>query len=300
MKAKKNEWIEVRLEVDEELRESVSNRLFEIGAEGVSEIKDKGVDLYQVYFPKNLESEVIAQLKDYQTALKALFPKNKEITFQIFEVPEDNWSDKYKEFYKAQKLTQLFFLKPAWDKETLVPHGMIPIVMDPGQAFGTGLHPSTRMCVHMLEHSVRVYRFPEKLKVIDVGTGTGILAMIASHLGVGSIDAIDNDEDAVITAKENLDLNNCSTVRISDKPLGSYTEKFDIIVSNILLDTHRLLAADYARLLKDGGELILSGLLAYQKRELESFLLPLGFVPIGACNFQEWAAFSYTCRPQSK
>lgn len=297
---KTKEWIEVRLEVDEELRESVSNRLFEIGAEGVSEIKDKGVDLYQVYFPKALEAEVISQLKEYQTALKSLFPQNKEITFQILEVPEDNWSDKYKEFYKAQKLTQLFYLKPAWDKETKVPQGMIPIVMDPGQAFGTGLHPSTRMCVHMLEHSVRVYRFPEKLRMIDVGTGTGILAMVAKHLGINNIDAIDNDEDAVITAKENLLLNNCPEVKISDKPLSEYKPYYDIIVSNILLDTHRLLAPEYARLLKEGGELILSGLLAYQKRELESFLLPLGFVPMGACNFQEWAAYSYTCRPQAK
>jgi len=296
---KTTEWIEVRLEVDEELRESVSNRLFEIGAEGVSEIKDKGVDLYQVYFPKNLEKEVVAQLEEYKSALKALFPNNQEIKFKILEVPGDNWSDKYKEFYKAQKLTQLFYLKPAWDKETQVPHGMIPIIMDPGQAFGTGLHPSTRMCVHMLEHSVRVYRLPEKLKIIDVGTGTGILAMVACHLGVGSVSAIDNDEDAVITAKENLELNGCSQVNISDKPLSEFNQKFDIIVSNILLETHRLLAPEYARLLSDGGELILSGLLAYQKRELESFLLPLGFVSMGACNFQEWAAYSYTCRPKS-
>lgn len=293
---KKIEWIEVRLDVEEALRDAVSNRLFEIGAQGVSEIKDKGVDLYQAFFPKEEEKKVRTELNTYQESLAKLFPEKKKISFQILEVPEDNWSEKYKEFYKAQKLTNLFFLKPAWDKETQVPQGMIPIVMDPGQAFGTGLHPSTRMCIHMIEQSVGVFRFPEKLRVIDVGTGTGILAMVAKHMGVGHIEAIDNDADAVKTAKENIALNKCDGILVSDKPFGSYQEKFDIIVSNILLETHRLLAKDYARLLKDGGELILSGLLGYQKGELESLMLPLGFVPIGSCHFQEWGAYRFTCR----
>ncbi len=296
-KTNEKKWIEVRLDVENDLRDAVSNRLFEIGAEGVCEFKEHGKDFYQAFFPEDLKETVVSQLTRYQASLKTLFPAKAEISFQVLEVPEDNWSEKYKEFYKAQKLTHLFFLKPAWDQETQVPNGMIPLIMDPGQAFGTGLHPSTRMCVHLLEQAIKAYRFPEKLRMIDVGTGTGILAMVAKHLHVESVDAVDNDPVAVETAIENFELNGCKGINVSDKDFSTYTEQFDIIVSNILLETHRLLAADYARLLKDGGQLILSGLLAYQKNDLESFLFPLGFVPMGSCNFQEWGAYSYTCRP---
>lgn len=282
---------------DEGQKEALSNFLLEIGAEGVSETVDKGISQgLAAFFAEGERDSADPQIQLYLTELAKLFPGTPAIKVEWEPVYEEDWAEKYKEFYKAQKLTHRFFLKPAWDKETKVPSDMWPIILDPGQAFGTGLHATTKLSIHLLEDAAFFYPSVKHIRVMDVGTGTGILAMAAKHLGFGHISAIDNDPPSVEVARENLAMNGCASVELSGKPFAEFKEPFDVIVSNILLETHLLLAKEYGRLVVPGGQLILSGLLGGQRAYLEEAILPQGFVPLVSYHLQEWAAFSYVRR----
>jgi ribosomal protein L11 methyltransferase len=295
------EWFQIKVFVtDESLKEALSSFFFDLGAEGVSETIDKGVSQgICACFPKEQETELKGQINAYLESLKEGFSNANNLTWTFTWVPEDNWSEKYKEFYQAQKLTERFFLRPQWDLKTAIPTDMFPIILDPGQAFGTGLHPSTKLSMKLIEDAAGLYPNLQDLNILDVGTGTGILAIAANHLGFGSVIAIDNDEDAVRVARENLVINQAEKVNVSGTSISSLSGSFDLIVSNILLETHLLLAKDYSRLLKTGGLLILSGLLGGQLKQVESVLKPQGFVPQQKYLYQEWAATSYCLRVKS-
>jgi ribosomal protein L11 methyltransferase len=294
------QWFEINLNVPEALKESVVNRLFELGAEGVSEGDSlEGSETIRAFFAERHRSKVDAELKTYLESVAEIFPELPPVRSQTLPVESDNWAERYKEFYVPQKLTRLFFLKPAWDSGVAVPDGMVPIVMEPGQAFGTGLHPSTRLCMRMLERAIDLHPVVSRIRLIDVGTGTGILAIVAAKLGVGEVTAIDNDAVAVATARENLAKNDCERVELSETPLSRFRGPFDVIVSNILLETHKQLVDDYRRLLAPGGQLILSGLLAHQKAELLETFRPLGFTLDGTESLQEWMALSLMRRDET-
>jgi|LakMenEpi03Aug12_release.lakeMendotaPanAssembly.Ray.scaffolds.fasta_scaffold339315_1 ribosomal protein L11 methyltransferase len=292
------EWFQIKVFVDDEaIKEAVSSRFFDLGAEGVSETVDKGISQgISACFPVEKETELKREVVLFFEGLKEVFPNLSDLKWEFSRLAKDNWAEKYKEFYKAQKLTDRFFLKPKWDEQTVVPQEMFPIILDPGQAFGTGLHQSTRLSMKFIEEVASFFPALNQTKLLDVGTGTGILAIVASKLGFGQITAIDNDSDAVRVAQENLEFNGCSQVKISGTDLSEIAPAFDVVVSNILLETHFLLAPNYKRLLAPGGHLILAGLLGGQLPELERALKPLGFVLQQKCHLQEWAAYCFTVR----
>jgi len=287
-------WFELILSVPEPLRESVVNRLFELGAEGVKEEDSLTPPRVTGFFQETQRSHVSVEMGPYLDSLSDLFPGLPRVRMEFRELAQENWSDRYKEFYKAQKLTSLFFLKPAWDKNTEVPSHMIPIVLEPGQAFGTGLHATTRLCISLIQVAVELYARPAMIRLLDVGTGTGILAIVAAKLHVGQVIGIDNDPIATEAARENIILNEVPQIEISDLLLDKISGPFDVIVSNILLETHRELVAHYARLIKPGGQLILSGVLGNQKRQLVDAMKAYGLVEEFSDTLQEWAAVSFS------
>lgn len=292
------EWFQIQVFVSEEsLKEAISSHLFDLGATGVSETIDKGISEGLIAcFPKDRQTDIQEQVSRYLLSLKEIFPNVGDLDVKFLPLVNDNWAEKYKEFYKAQKLTSRFFLKPKWDGETAVPKDMFSIVLDPGQAFGTGLHPSTRLSMKLIEDSADLHPSLSTLRLLDVGTGTGILSIVAHKLGFGYVEAIDNDEDAVRVARENLELNDSKKVVVSSKPISEIQPSFDLIVSNILLETHRELRTSYERLLTPGGILILAGLLGGQTQEIVDLLNQQKFVLQQKYLYQEWVALSFTRR----
>jgi len=292
------EWIQIQIQVtDESLKEALSSFLFDLGAGGVSETVDRGVSKgICACFPKNQEQEICEKLTSYLEALKPLSPSFPKIEWKLTEVPQDNWAEKYKEFYKAQKLTNRFFLRPQWDQQTAIPSDMFPLILDPGQAFGTGLHQSTKLSMKLIEDTAALYSDVSPLQILDVGTGTGILSIVASKIGFQQVTAIDNDPDAIRVAQENFVTNGTQSILLSPEAIQSLKPAFDVIVSNILLETHLELASEYRRLLKPGGILILAGLLGGQIELLQKHIFSLGFVSLQKSLLQEWAAASYTLR----
>lgn len=290
-------WHEFKVSVTPALKEIIIEKLFELGAEAVNENVDTP-NVVQAYFPAEKSSEAEKKIYEVWGDYQSLYGKVPDLFLRITEVPDDNWSESYKKYYYAQFLTDLFFLRPKWDIETPIPKGTIPIIMDPGQAFGTGLHPSTRLCLRTLQSQILDNSRRDQIQCIDVGTGSGILALAAFHLGVKKVVAIDNDPIAVQVAKENFELNNVDSIEVSDIALSNIKGSYEFIISNILLETHRVLASEYSRLIAPGGLLLLSGLLGYQRQEVLEIMRSNDFVNIESRNYQEWASFLFVKRKQ--
>jgi ribosomal protein L11 methyltransferase len=282
-------WFELQLKLHDSLREPVINRLFELGAEGVDESKET----VRAFFDEGSRDRVTGEMELFLTSLAEMYPQVPRAAIVTEAVVPENWAERYKEFYHAQKLTHLFYLTPAWQKDAEIPDGMIPIVMEPGQAFGTGLHASTTLAMSLLEHTIEQYAEPRKLRLVDIGTGTGILAIAASKLGIAAIEATDIDPIAVTTAAENFALNGCSEIKPVTTETRSLKGPFDVILSNILLETHKQLASDYFRLLAPGGHIVLSGLLGPQRNEIIDVMTSQGFIADGDESLQEWTALVF-------
>ncbi|GIV67235.1 50S ribosomal protein L11 methyltransferase [Caldilinea sp.] len=186
---------------------------------------------------------------------------------QIRTLHEEDWAHAWKRFYKPLRVGGRILLKPSWESVEAAPEDIV-IELDPGMAFGTGLHPSTRLCIAALEEHVR----PGDA-VLDLGTGSGVLAIAAYKLGAASVLATDIDPIAVNVARENalrngvpLDATPGVTVQAGSVPEGM-ANRFDVIVANILAEVLvKLFDGEYsypplAEPLKPGGALILAGII---------------------------------------
>jgi ribosomal protein L11 methyltransferase len=174
------------------------------------------------------------------------------------ELQEDDWAHAWKKFYTLQHISAHIVLKPSWLDYTAQSDEVV-IELDPGMAFGTGLHPTTRLCLAALEQ----YLTP-RMRVLDVGTGSGVLAIAAAKLGAKLVDARDIDPIAVETAGTNVEINHVTD--IVSVTSGSITTAdksgtFDLITANILAETIAELAPALAHHLAPAGILIASGIL---------------------------------------
>ncbi len=178
--------------------------------------------------------------------------------------PED-WAESWKAFFLPQHIGERIVIVPTWHEYAPQPQEVI-VRLDPGMAFGTGLHATTRLCLRALEHLVR-----PGMRVLDVGTGSGILAISAALLGAGPIDAVDSDPVAVEVARQNAALNRVSEsvtvahATLGDQPLPGVplhtAAHYDLLLANILAEIIANMAPAIARALSSGGIYVTSGIL---------------------------------------
>ncbi len=206
-----------------------------------------------------------------------------EPTFRV--VAESDWANAWKEHYHVVHLGERFVIKPTWREYEAQPHEIV-VELDPGMAFGTGLHPTTQMCLAAIEK----YAAPE-LDLLDLGTGSGILAIGAALLGVKSIVAIDNDPLAVKAAMENAAMNHVQD-RIT-VGLGSLAEAaqqtYDLIIVNILARVIIALCEEgLGRVFRSGGRAILAGLIDTQEYGVREALAAQGLRVIDRLQEKDW------------
>lgn len=240
------------------------------------------------YFPLNpyAEKRKVAILSTFEEK----FAEREDIIYTIdfYEYDEEDYQNSWKKYLFPEKVSEKFVVKPTWREYTPEADELI-IELDPGRAFGTGSHPTTSLCLKLMEENIS-----EGDSVIDVGTGSGILMIAADRLGASEIYGTDIDELAVESAKENLELNNISEdkAKVYKGDLISVVEnkKFDIVVANILADVLLILLHDISKVVKPNGKIIFSGIIEDKcellRREVES----LGFTVEEIKADKEWRA----------
>lgn len=273
-----NAWQELTITVNREAEEAASNILIECGSQGVA-IDDSADYLGQVgkygelfpeveqvemvtitaYYPETADMTAITrQVNERMAELSDFGLQTGQVELTTQELVEEDWAENWKKYYEPARITHDLTIVPSWtDYEAQA--GEKIIKLDPGMAFGTGTHPTTKMSLFALE---QVLRGGET--VLDVGTGSGVLSIASSLLGAKDIYAYDLDDVAVRVAQENIDLNAGTEnihVAVGDL-LKGVDIKADVIVANILADILINLTEDAYRLVKDEGYLIMSGIIS--------------------------------------
>ena len=240
------------------------------------------------YFPLNIYAE--KRKKAILEKFSEVFNEREDIVYTVdfYEYDQEDYENSWKKYLYPEKVSERFVVKPTWREYT--PEGdELIIELDPGRAFGTGSHPTTSLCLKLMEEHIN-----EEDSVVDVGTGSGILMIAADRLGASEIYGVDIDELAVESAKENLNLNNIGEdkAHVFQGDLISVLKdkKFDVVVANILADVLMILIRDISRVVKKGGKIIFSGIIEDKceivKKEIES----LGFEVVEIKADKEWRA----------
>lgn len=232
--------------------------------------------------------DTIAHVRESLSRLMKLdvgFDKGK-LTMEVSSIDDEDWAENWKSQYKPFRLGSHFVVKPTWEHYPPREDDQI-LEIDPGMAFGTGTHETTGMCVALAEQYVK----PGD-RVIDVGTGTGILAIAAAYMGAQDVLAIDIDPVAVRVARDNITLNGLSD-RIAAREgdlLEAVDEVADVVIANIIADVICMLAEPVKAHIKENGLFICSGIARERQDEVISALNSAGYVDLDVRNQGEWAA----------
>lgn len=259
----------VAIDLPEALADQASTELFELGALGV-EVRDREVLPMPGTPPLRAgRSVLVAYFEDSMPALEAAtaltdaLGTDEHISFTLLDVPPTDWDKAWREHFKPVKIGARLWIRPSWEAS----QGEPEVVLDPGTAFGTGAHATTAMCLLELERELA-----PGAEVLDVGCGSGILAIGALKLGAGRAVAVDNDPEAVRVTRENA-LRNGVTVEAGTELPGG---RFPLVVANILAETLIELAEPIAARVAPGGVLLLSGILGEQADRVAAAYLERG------------------------
>ena len=320
-------WLELSVEIDQEAVESVSELFAQVGYNGGVAIDqpfigspdgpDYVIDaarpvVVRTYVPLDEQAEEArAQLTQGLWALGMMRPVGE---LQVKQIAEEDWANAWKAHYPIRRIGERFVIVPSWLEYTAQPEDVV-LELDPGMAFGTGLHPTTQLCLVLLER----YAAPGQ-RALDLGCGSGILAIGAAKLGATPVLAIDNDPIAVQATVENVERNGVADVVTSAEgslgpgaTLGHWLgtdwalkqrqampsggpiafepdAEFDLIAANILANVHVLLAPYLQRALKPGGMLLTSGIIADREDDVVAAFSAAGLEPVERMQEGDWVA----------
>ena len=302
-------YIELKITVDRELLETAEAVLLEHGYDSMqiddpSDVQDI-LDHKELYKYDYINEELSADL-ERKPSITLYFTDDEEGQKQLadatglaLDLPcasfgieltgdDSEWLYKWQEHFKPAKVGRYIVVKPGWEDYEPA-EGELVIEMDPGMAFGSGLHGTTSMCVKALEKYM-----PEDAKVLDVGTGTGILAMAAVLLGAESALGIDIDEEAVRVATENIKKNGLegSIAVMKGDLMEGVNYRADVIVANLMADLVMMLSPAAAAQLKSGGIYITSGILNIKEETVKKTIEDAGFDIIEVLADGEWRAIA--------
>jgi ribosomal protein L11 methyltransferase len=204
------------------------------------------------------------------------------------EIPDEEWAHSWKKYWHVQKITDKIVICPSW--EDYSPNNdEIIISLDPGSAFGTGTHPTTKLCMKALENVIP--KFETSPKAADIGTGSGILAVVAAKLGVDSIVGVDNDASVIAVAKENAEKNNVSgKCEFYTGTSADVKGQYQIVVANILAHVLIEMMHELSALTETNGYLILSGIISAKSQDVQDSAIQNGFEIVEVLQEDTWVA----------
>lgn len=271
-------WNEIVIEISRDQAELMSDALMDAGALSVSvEDADEGTEAERPLFGEpGMEPEQqawersrVVALVDADTDPAALVQavcaacELPELPFTLRGVAEQDWVRVTQSQFEPIPIGQRIWVVPSWHAAP-EPDALV-LALDPGLAFGTGSHPTTRLCMEWLEQNVHAGE-----SLLDYGCGSGILAMLAEKLGATPVEGVDIDPQAIVSARDNAERNLCHIAYFEPEDFGSVRADtvYDIVAANILSGPLKLMAPMLCGRVKSGGALVLSGVLARQADEV--------------------------------
>ncbi len=300
-------WVEVTVVTSSEATEAVAGFFYNTGVKGVS-IEDSEDVEFKKKHPGDWDyfDETILNIKEgavvkgyfkedenFDEYLKYIkegvenlpqfgFDKGEGIV-TVNKVNEEQWENNWKKYYKPTKVGERIVVKPIWEEYSKQEDEII-VELDPGMAFGTGTHETTRMCIKALEKYVK-----PSSTVFDIGTGSGILAISAAKLGSEKVIGVDLDPVAVDSAKNNVSFNDLNNIEILYGDLMEVVNgKADIVVANIIADVIIFLTETVKQFIKDEGYFISSGIILERRQSVIDKLEQCGFEIVEVMEDGEW------------
>ncbi len=308
------EWLEITVKCSPEQAEAVADVLARYAPGGVA-IQQNALDLKGDEWRPDGPLEPVASVHAYLTVEPGLEDKRQQVEEALWHlrqiaslpepqfrtVAEEEWANAWKEHFHVTRIGEHFVVKPSWREYILQPDDIV-IELDPGMAFGTGLHPTTQMCLLTLEKHLR----PGD-RVLDLGTGSGILAIAAAKLGAAACLATDIDPVAVTAARANATMNGVrhvvqveqgSLAHISNIKCQISKSAFDILLVNILAKIIiELCGEGLGDVVRPGGLAVLAGLIDTQENEVREALARVGLDVIERTREQDWVGLVCQKRP---
>lgn len=310
-------WIKLSLKTTTDAVELISDMLYELGVEGI-EIEDKvsitpeeqkqmfidylpelgpddGKAILSFYieekeYTKELMNQILGGLEEISDYMDI-----GEGTIDISHTQDEDWINNWKVFFKPFRVDESIVIKPTWEEYKQVEEDELVVEIDPGTAFGTGSHETTKLCILGLKKHMK-----SGSKVLDVGCGSGILSILALKLGAKYVLGTDIDSNAITATYENAEVNHIGSDRlkvlsgniIEDQALQEEVgfKEYDIVVANILADVIIPLSKEVKNHMKPGGLFITSGIIHTKRKEVEESILANGFQIVEVKAIGEWVS----------
>ncbi|MDE7365375.1 MAG: 50S ribosomal protein L11 methyltransferase [Ruminococcus sp.] len=319
------EWTEVNIYTTADGIEIICSNLMDIGIKGFV-IKDSD-DFNEFLENKNGQWDYIDNdlmgLADCETCITVYLPCNNQradmllsiksmlaemksadtdgiygrLEAELSSIREEDWANNWKQYFKPFKIGDRLAVKPSWEEYSNDDNRTV-LEIDPASSFGTGQHHTTRLCLELLENCIK-----NGEKVLDIGCGSGILSIASVLLGAENAVAVDIEENAVATAKENAVKNNIPEEKyktffgniLNNESLAEEIDnKYDVITANIVADVLIAMKYYFMRYLKDGGTLIISGIIEERMEEVLTAVENVGFIKQNVSIKEGWAAAQFT------
>jgi len=257
-------WLELQVPAHAEAVEAVSEILTRVGHQGIAvdvPVEPRGGTDHTVKAYLLDGAEVVAKVNDVRDALGHLqaFGLGPIGELAVREIADEDWLESWKAQFTPTTIGR-YVIRPSWS-QTLPSAGLFELVLDPGMAFGTGLHPTTQQCLEALSHVAL-----EGKSMLDVGTGSGILAIAAARRGASPVLAVDTDELAVDAARENAQRDRVA-IPVAQGSASDVPGRFDVVIANIVSPVLQVIASDLASRLAPKGMLILAGISLPNERD---------------------------------
>lgn len=291
-------YVAISITATAETTEALADFLFSEGALGlVTEDSVEGscdIHIRASFLGTSPIEAIVARLKDYWRALTALCLSGTEGQIEVHEVPATDWGQAWKEHFKPLFVGRRLIITPSWEVGPL-PKNRLLLRIDPGMSFGTGHHATTRMCLEALEPFMDEWGERQGPRVLDMGTGTGILAIAAAMLGAQRVIALDTDPDAFEAAKKNLTLNKAAgCLKLLHGGIEALRPqmRFNLVLANLDAKTLSHLFDTLRFLLAPQGRLVVSGILVEAEEEIGSAARASGFQLLTRQSDGEWVCLT--------
>ncbi len=296
-------WLKIEIAASADLMDALGNFLTETGAQGVFQEtlapqspedfpESQASETIKAYFPHDARSEKrIGAIQKYLESLSEIFSDLPAPTLKTEIISDPDWAEQWKKYFKPIRVSNNIIVKPTWERYAPSSRDIV-IEIDPGMAFGTGQHASTRMCIEALEDVIMQDRSVQDWKVLDVGCGTGILGITAAKLGAQDVICLDIDKKATEIARENAAINHVDDrLHIISKDATTINEPRNLIIANLTSKLLLKLCLHLTQLLEPEGYMIISGIIEQDAAEIEENFSIAPLIQKRVIQEKEWVCY---------